>query len=119
MLFRSKAGVLGAAAEAATQGILDHDRSPGRKVGQPDNRASHYWFARYWAEALAGQADDPDLAAEFAPLAASLAEKEATILAELAAHSGAPADTGGYFRNDDGLCAAVIRPSATLNAIIG
>ena len=115
----AKAGVLGAAAEAATQGILDHDRSPGRKVGQPDNRASHYWFARYWAEALAGQADDPDLAAEFAPLAASLAEKEATILAELAAHSGAPADTGGYFRNDDGLCAAVMRPSATLNAIIG
>ncbi|MEL6887804.1 MAG: NADP-dependent isocitrate dehydrogenase [Pseudomonadota bacterium] len=115
----AKAGVLGAAAEAATQGILDHDRSPGREVGQPDNRASHYWFARYWAEALAGQSDDADLAAEFAPLAASLAEKEATILAELAAHSGAPADTGGYFRNDDGLCAAVMRPSATLNAIIG
>ncbi|MEO0668018.1 MAG: NADP-dependent isocitrate dehydrogenase [Pseudomonadota bacterium] len=115
----AKAGVLGAAAEAATQGILDHDRSPGRKVGQPDNRASHYWFARYWAEALAAQTDDADLAAEFAPLAASLAEKEATILAELAAHSGAPADTGGYFRNDDGLCAAVMRPSATLNAIIG
>ena len=115
----AKAGVLGAAAEAATQGILDHDRSPGRKVGQPDNRASHYWFARYWAEALASQSDDPDLATEFAPVAASLADKEATILAELGAQSGAPADTGGYFRNDDGLCAAVMRPSATLNAIIG
>ncbi|WP_299686615.1 NADP-dependent isocitrate dehydrogenase [uncultured Tateyamaria sp.] len=115
----AKAAVLGAAAEAATQGILDHDRSPGRKVGLPDNRASHYWFARYWAEALAEQSDDPDLAAEFAPVAATLAEKEESILTELGAHAGRPADTGGYFRNDDGLCAAVMRPSATLNAIIG
>ncbi|MEL7275325.1 MAG: NADP-dependent isocitrate dehydrogenase [Pseudomonadota bacterium] len=115
----AKAGVLGAAAEAATQGILDHDRSPGRKVGQPDNRASHYWFARYWAEALAAQTDDADLAAEFAPMAAQLAEKEAAILAELSGKGGSPADTGGYFRNDDALCAAVMRPSATLNAIIG
>ncbi|MEL7126124.1 MAG: NADP-dependent isocitrate dehydrogenase [Pseudomonadota bacterium] len=115
----AKAGVLGAAAEAATQGILDHDRSPGRTVGQPDNRASHYWFARYWAEALAAQTDDADLAAEFAPMAAQLAEKEAAILAELSGKGGSPADTGGYFRNDDALCAAVMRPSATLNAIIG
>ncbi|MEL6620340.1 MAG: NADP-dependent isocitrate dehydrogenase [Pseudomonadota bacterium] len=115
----AKAGVLGAAAEAATQGILDHDRSPGRKVGQPDNRASHYWFARYWAEALATQDDDADIAAHFAPIATALADKEATILAELAFGSGAPADTGGYFRNDDAKCAAVMRPSPTLNAIIG
>ncbi|WP_415920632.1 NADP-dependent isocitrate dehydrogenase [Tateyamaria sp. SN6-1] len=115
----AKAGVLGAAAEAATQGILDHDRSPGRKVGQPDNRASHYWFARYWAEALAAQTDDAELAAEFAPLAAELAAKEEAILTELGGKAGSPADTGGYFRNDDALCAAVMRPSATLNAIIG
>ncbi|MEL6449800.1 MAG: NADP-dependent isocitrate dehydrogenase [Pseudomonadota bacterium] len=115
----AKAGVLGAAAEAATQGILDDDRSPGRKVGQPDNRASHYWFARYWAEALAAQSDDADLAAHFAPIATALAEGEAAILSELAAAAGFDADTGGYFRNDDAKTAAVMRPSVTLNAIIG
>ena len=115
----AKAGVLGAAAEAATQGILDDNRSPGRKVGQPDNRASHYWFARYWAEALAAQGDDAELAAHFAPMARALAENEAAILAELAAGGGTAADTGGYYRNDDAKAAAVMRPSATLNGIIG
>jgi len=115
----AKAGVLGRAAEAATQGILDDNRSPGRKVGQPDNRASHYWFARYWAEALAAQTDDADLAAHFAPIAAKLAEGEAEILAELQAQAGNAADTGGYFQNDDAKAAAVMRPSSTLNAIIG
>ncbi|MEM7439619.1 MAG: NADP-dependent isocitrate dehydrogenase [Pseudomonadota bacterium] len=115
----AKAGVLGAAAEAATQGILDHNRSPSRKAGEPDNRASHYWFARYWAEALAGQSDDAELAAQFAPMAAKLAEAEQTILAELIASSGSPADTGGYFLNDDAKAADVMRPSAALNAIIG
>ncbi len=115
----AKAGVLGAAAEAATQGILDDNRSPSRKAGEPDNRHSHYWFARYWAEALAAQSDDADLAAEFAPLAKALAEGEAAVLAELSSGSGAAADTGGYFRNDDAQTAAVMRPSATLNAIIG
>ncbi|MCX8953544.1 NADP-dependent isocitrate dehydrogenase, partial [Ruegeria sp. NA] len=68
-----KAGILGTAAEAATQGILDNNRSPSRKVGQPDNRDSHYWFARYWAEALATQSKDAELAAEFASLAKELA----------------------------------------------
>ena len=115
----AKAGVLGAAAEAATQGILDENRSPGRKVGQPDNRASHYWFARYWAEALAGQSDDADLAAAFAPLAAALAEGEEAILAELSANAGAAADTGGYYNTDPAKTAAVMLPSATLNGIIG
>ncbi|MEX0337904.1 MAG: NADP-dependent isocitrate dehydrogenase [Arenibacterium sp.] len=113
----AKAGVLGAAAEAATQGILDDNRSPGRKVGQPDNRHSHYWFARYWAEALAAQGDDAELAAHFAPIAASLAENEANIVAELSAQSGRAADTGGYFRNDDAKAAEVMRPSATLNQL--
>ncbi|MCP3971003.1 MAG: NADP-dependent isocitrate dehydrogenase [Rhodobacteraceae bacterium] len=114
-----KAGVLGAAAEAATQGILDHGRSPGRKVGQPDNRASHYWFARYWAEALAAQGDDAELAAKFAPLAKALAEAEAAILDELGGNGGVPAETGGYFHGSDELTADVMRPSAKLNAIIG
>ena len=88
-----KAAVLGDAVEAATQGVLDHDRSPGRKVGQPDNRDSHYWFARYWAEALAAQSDDAELAAHFAPIAAALAENEATIIAELQAGRGQAVDT--------------------------
>ena len=113
----AKAGVLGAAAEAATQGILDDNRSPGRKVGQPDNRHSHYWFARYWAEALAAQSDDAELAAHFAPVASALAENEEKIVAELAAHSGQAADTGGYFRNDAAKAAEVMRPSETLNGI--
>ncbi|MCT4554872.1 MAG: NADP-dependent isocitrate dehydrogenase [Pelagimonas sp.] len=115
----AKAGVLGRAAEAATQGILDDNRSPSRKVGEPDNRDSHYWFARYWAEALAAQTDDADLAAEFAPVAKALADGEAAILSELAAAQGPAADLGGYFRTDDAKTAAVMRPSATLNAIIG
>ncbi len=115
----AKASVLGAAAEAATQGILDNNRSPSRKAGEPDNRHSHYWFARYWAEALAAQSDDADLAAHFAPIAAALADGEAAILSELGAASGAAADTGGYYMNDDAKAAAVMRSSATLNAIIG
>ncbi|WP_377194008.1 NADP-dependent isocitrate dehydrogenase [Ruegeria meonggei] len=114
----AKAGVLGAAAEAATQGILDDNRSPSRKVGQPDNRDSHYWFARYWAEALSAQSDDAALAAEFAPVAAELAAKEEQILGELAAAQGPAADLGGYFHTDPAKTAAVMRPSATLNAII-
>ncbi len=114
-----KARILGQAVDAATQGILDNNRSPSRKVGEPDNRDSHYWFARYWAEALAAQSDDAELAAEFAPVAKALAEGEAAIVAELAAPQGKPADTGGYFHGDEGKLAAVMRPSATLNAIIG
>ncbi len=114
-----RARVLGEAAETATQGILDHDRSPSRKVGEPDNRDSHYWFARYWAEALATQTEDAALAAEFAPVAQALAENEAKIVGELAAAQGKPADIGGYYHADPAKLAAVMRPSATLNAIIG
>ena len=99
--------------------ILDFDRSPGRKVGQPDNRDSHYWFARYWAEALAAQSDDAELAAEFAPVAKALAEGEEAIVGELAAVRGKPADIGGYYKGDAAKLAEVMRPSATLNAIIG
>ncbi|GAA6165430.1 NADP-dependent isocitrate dehydrogenase [Pelagimonas sp. KU-00592-HH] len=114
----AKAGVLGRAAEEATQGILDNNKSPSRKVGQPDNRDSHYWFARYWAEALAAQGDDADLAAEFAGIAKALADGEEAILAELAAAQGPAADIGGYYRPSVELKAKVMRPSATLNAII-
>ncbi len=114
-----KARVLGKAVDAATQGILDNNRSPSRKVGEPDNRDSHYWFARYWAEALSAQTEDADLAAHFAPIATELAEKESAILSELAGAQGQPADLGGYYHTDAAKTAAVMRPSATLNAIIG
>ncbi|WGW04282.1 NADP-dependent isocitrate dehydrogenase [Tropicibacter oceani] len=114
-----KARVLGKAVDAATQGILDNNRSPSRKVGEPDNRDSHYWFARYWAEALAAQSDDADLAAHFAPIAKALAEGEAAIVSELAAGQGKAVDLGGYFHGDAAKTATVMRPSATLNAIIG
>ena len=114
-----QAKILGNAVEIATQGILDNDRSPSRKVGEPDNRDSHYWFARYWAEALAAQTDDTELATEMAPIAADLAQNEAAILAELAYVQGAAADTGGYYHANPAKRDAVMRPSATLNAIIG
>jgi len=115
----AKAKILGEAVDAATQGILDNNRSPSRKVGEPDNRDSHYWFARYWAEALAAQSDDADLAAHFAPIAKALADGEEAIVAELAAAQGAPADLGGYYKTDPAKTTAVMRPSSTLNAIIG
>ena len=111
------ARILGEAVEAATQGVLDDNRSPGRKVGEPDNRDSHYWFARYWAEALAAQGEDASLAAEFAPLAKALAENEAQILAELHAGRGVPMDLGGYYHADPLKVEVVMRPSATMNAI--
>ncbi len=114
-----KARVLGDAVEVATQGILDHDRSPGRKVGQPDNRDSHYWFARYWAEALAAQDADASLAAHFAPIAKALADGEAAITQELMAGRGAAVNLGGYYHGDAKKTAAVMRPSASLNALIG
>ena len=113
-----KARVLGKAVDAATQGVLDNDRSPSRRVGQPDNRDSHYYFALYWAQALADQTDDAELAAEFAPIAKALAENEDKIVADLAAVQGGPVDTGGYYHTDDDKTASVMRPSETLNGII-
>ncbi|MCH2077621.1 MAG: NADP-dependent isocitrate dehydrogenase [Rhodobacteraceae bacterium] len=109
----AKAAVLAKGVEAATQGILDHERSPGRKVGQPDNRDSHYWFARYWAEALA----DGELGDVFKPVAEALASSEEKIVGELASVRGKPADIGGYYKADPAKLASVMRPSATLNAI--
>ncbi|NIY74003.1 NADP-dependent isocitrate dehydrogenase [Marivivens donghaensis] len=114
-----KAAVLGAAVGESIQKVLMGGKSPEGRVGQNDNRTSHYWFARYWAEALAAQSDDADLAAHFKPIAEELAGKEETILAELHAGEGSPADLGGYYLLDAAKTAAVMRPSATLNAIIG
>ena len=115
----SKAKVLGDAVDLATQGILDHKKSPGRKVGQPDNRDSHFFFALYWAQALAAQTADLDIAAHFKPIAKALVENESLILTELHKLQGKPADTGGYFYCDTSKTEAIMRPSAILNSIIG
>lgn len=115
----ARAQVLGDAVDAATQGILDNDRSPGRKAGEPDTRDSHFWFALYWARALANQTADAALAAEFAPMAKALEDNADRIVAELHGAQGKPADLGGYYHTDPVKTAAVMRPSATLNAIIG
>ena len=115
----AKARILGEAVETATQGILDNDRSPSRKVGEPDNRDSHFWFATYWAKALAEQDQDAEIAAHFAPIAKALDENADKIVAELAAVQGNAADLGGYFHTDDAKTTDVMRPSATLNSIIG
>lgn len=114
-----KARVLGNAVDAATQGILDNGHSPSRKVGEPDNRDSHYWFARYWADALATQTSDAELAAYFAPIAEALVSNEEKIVSELAAQQGPAVDLGGYFNTDAAKTKTVMRPSETLNAIIG
>ncbi|MCE0505067.1 NADP-dependent isocitrate dehydrogenase [Roseivivax sp. GX 12232] len=115
----AKARVLGQAVEAATQGVLDNDRSPSRKVGQPDNRDSHFWFALYWAKALADQGEDAEIAAHFAPIAKALEENAETITGELAAAQGQAVDLGGYYNTDEAKTSAVMRPSKTLNEILG
>ncbi|ETX14168.1 isocitrate dehydrogenase [Roseivivax halodurans JCM 10272] len=114
-----KARVLGKAVETATQGVLDNDRSPSRKVGQPDNRDSHFWFALYWAEALAAQTDDADIAAHFKPIADAMKTNADKITQELAEAQGSKADIGGYYHPDADKTAKVMRPSATLNDLIG
>ena len=98
--------------------FLEEDRSPARKVGQIDNRGSHFYLALYWAEALAAQTADRDLQARFARVARQLRENEATIVAELNAAQGRPVDIGGYYRPDPTLASKAMRPSATFNAIV-
>ena len=107
--------VLAAALDKATARFLDENKSPSRKVGSIDNRGSHFYLALFWAEELAAQTDDADLAAAFAPLAATLRENEQKIAEELIAVQGSPADVGGYYRPDDAKASAVMRPSKTFN----
>ena len=114
-----KARVLGEAVDIATQGILDENRSPSRKVGEPDNRDSHYWFARYWAQALSEQSTDAELKAHFEPITTALVASEAAIVGELSAAQGKAVDLGGYYHGDAVKTASVMRPSGTLNGIIG
>ena len=107
--------VLAAALDKATATFLDENKSPSRKVGSIDNRGSHFYLALFWAEELAAQTDDAELAAAFAPLAATLRENEQKIAEELIAVQGSPADIGGYYRPDDQKASAVMRPSTTFN----
>ena len=113
-----RAAVLGKALDAATGTLLDENKSPARRVGQTDNRGSHAWLAIYWAEELAKQTEDAELAAAFAPIATELREKADTIAAEMIAVQGKPAELGGYYRPDPDKTSAVMRPSETLNGII-
>jgi isocitrate dehydrogenase len=114
----AKAKVLAAALEQAIAAYLENGKLPSRKVHEIDNRGSTFYLALYWAQALAAQNDDAELAARFAPVAEQLAANEATIAAELLAAQGRLVDLGGYYQPDDRLAGAAMRPSATLNAII-
>jgi isocitrate dehydrogenase len=114
----TKAQVLVKALNSATERFLDEDRSPGRKLGQLDNRGSHFYIALYWSQALAAQTEDASLQARFAPIAAELSAQESVIVAELAAAQGKPVDMGGYYHPDVAKVSAAMRPSATLNAIL-
>ncbi|WP_115685219.1 NADP-dependent isocitrate dehydrogenase [Corynebacterium senegalense] len=112
------AGVLADALDKATETVLEEGKSPSRKVGEIDNRGSHFYLALNWAEELAKQTDDASVAATFAPVAEALRANEETIAAELLDVQGSPADLGGYYLPDDAKTSAVMRPSATFNKII-
>ena len=113
-----RAAILGKTLDAATGQLLENGKSPSRRVGELDNRGSHFYLALYWAQALAAQGDDAELAAKFAPLAAALADAEEAIVGELAAVQGEPVDLGGYYLVDRAKADAVMRPSATFNAAL-
>ena len=113
-----KAAALGLAIEKATQGILDNNKSPGRKVGEIDNRHSHFFFAIFWAEALAEQQQDQDLAVRFTSVFNLLKENETKILHELDSTQGVEVELGGYYHPDREKVARIMRPSPTMNAII-
>jgi len=114
----SKAQILAETLDQANARILENNKSPARKVGEIDNRGSHFYLALYWAQALASQTRDMEIHARFMPLAKSLADNEAKINAELIAAQGKPADMGGYYHPDFGKTSKAMRPSATFNAAL-
>lgn len=114
----TRAKVLADALDAATSQYLQHNRGPARKVGELDNRGSHFYIGMYWAQAMAAQTVDKQLAQHFAPMAKELTAHEAEIVAQLNGVQGKPIDVGGYYHPNPKLAAAAMRPSATLNAII-
>jgi isocitrate dehydrogenase len=114
----TKAKILADTLDAANGKFLENDRSPGRKLGTIDNRGSHFYLALYWAQELAAQTVDLQLAAVFKPVAEALVANEQKIVAELLAVQGSPADVGGYYRPECAKADAALRPSATLNGIV-
>ncbi|MGW5274139.1 NADP-dependent isocitrate dehydrogenase [Streptomyces sp. NPDC004044] len=114
----ARAQVLADTLDRATGTFLNEDKSPSRKLGGIDNRGSHFYLAMYWAQELAKQTDDPQLAEAFAGLAKTLTEQEQTIVDELIAVQGSPVDIGGYYHPDAAKAAAAMRPSATFNEAI-
>jgi isocitrate dehydrogenase len=114
----AKAQVLAETLDQANSRILENNKSPARKVGELDNRGSHFYLALYWAEALAAQTKDTDIQARFTTLAKTLADNEAKINAELIAAQGKPVDMGGYYHPDFEKTSKAMRPSATLNAAL-
>ncbi|MFA9187674.1 NADP-dependent isocitrate dehydrogenase [Flavobacterium sp. FBOR7N2.3] len=117
-LNNEKAIVLSETLDQANDAFLQNDKSPARRVGQIDNRGSHFYLALYWAQALAAQTKDADLQAIFAPIAKELTENEAKIDAELISAQGKAQEIGGYYQPNPALVSKVMRPSATLNAIL-
>ena len=117
-LKNAKATILAKTLDAAVSQILDNNRSPARKVGELDNRGSHFYLSLYWAQALAAQTEETVLQAHFAPLAKALSDNEAKILGELVAAQGKPVDMGGYYHPDAAKTAAAMRPSSTFNAAL-
>jgi isocitrate dehydrogenase len=115
----ARARVLADTLDRATGTFLDQDKSPSRRLGGIDNRGSHFYLALYWARELSAQTEDAQLAAAFEGLAKTLAEQEETIVGELIAVQGSPADIGGYYQPDPARASAVMRPSATLNEALG
>jgi isocitrate dehydrogenase len=113
-----KAQVLADALDEANAKFLENDKSPARAVGQIDNRGSHFYLAMYWAESLADQTSDAEIAAKFAPIAKALSENEAKINDELIGAQGTPQNVGGYYHPDPDKAYAAMRPSAALNAIV-
>ncbi|HLS49028.1 MAG TPA: NADP-dependent isocitrate dehydrogenase, partial [Actinomycetaceae bacterium] len=113
-----RAQILGEALDRATGTLLEENKSPSRRLGGIDNRGSHFYIALYWAQELAAQTDDADLAADFAPLAEQLAEAEQTVVEELAAVQGTSVEIGGYYRPAKDKVDAVMRPSQTFNALL-
>lgn len=114
----ARAQILADTLDRATGTFLLDNKSPKRRVGELDNRGSHYYLAKYWAQELAQQTDDAELAAAFSAVAEALTSNEETIIAELLGVQGSPADIGGYYRPDAAKAEAVMRPSAKLNEVI-
>jgi isocitrate dehydrogenase len=114
----ARAKVLADTLDAATGQLLEHDKSPARKVGGLDNRGSHFYIAHYWAQALAAQNQDAELKKIFTPVAEALTANEAKIVSELAAVQGSAIDVGGYYMPDDAKASVAMRPSATFNGIL-